>query len=305
MASKNLTNLSNLHNLDNEIGTGTKPPRLVSGDNFQDWKFRFQSFIKYTNPKLWRSIEEGPFVPSYQSEINGPLAYASITMALSTHVAHGFKEHKTAKELWNALIERFEGNEDMRESRKDMLRQIFNMFNHIKGESFEAQLNRFTHLMTEMTSSGIEMTKGEVNKKLLNSLPYTWNSNCTTIKRTKDMYKTSLSELISIINSYDMDDKQRALNHASSMGIAPVSENSALLSAINLQASGMQHYQTPSSQSIPFETAFLSSGQAGSVSKISVESEENMLLFKGFMNSYNAFRAGELAPANLTQDNLG
>ncbi|KAL8205547.1 hypothetical protein R6Q57_009098 [Mikania cordata] len=78
------------------------------------------------------------------------------------------------------------------------------------------------------------------------------------------MYKTSLSELISIINSYDMDDKQRALNHASSMGIASVLENSALLSAINLQALGMQHYKTPSSQSIPFETAFLSFGQAGS-----------------------------------------
>ncbi|KAD3067019.1 hypothetical protein E3N88_34899 [Mikania micrantha] len=325
MASKNLTNLSNLLNLDNEIGTGTKPPRLVSGDNFQDWKFRFQSFIKYTDPKLWRSIEEGPYVPSYQSEINGPLvpkdpelytdndilmmekdekAYASITMALSTDVAHGFKEHKTAKELWNALVERFEGNEDMRESRKDMLRQRFNMFNHIKGESLEAQLNRFTHLMTEMTSSGIEMTKGEVNKKLLNSLPYTWNSNCTTIKRTKDMYKTSLSELISIINSYDMDDKQRALNHASSMGIAPTSENSALLSAINLQSQGMQHYQPSSSHGVPFETAFLSSGQAGSVPKVNPESEENLLLFKGFMNSYNAFIAGELAPSNLTQDNL-
>ncbi|KAL8215771.1 hypothetical protein R6Q57_022608 [Mikania cordata] len=46
-----------------------------------------------------------------------------------------------------------------------------------------------------------------------------------------------------------MDDKQRALNHASSMGITPASENAALLSAINFQASGSQHYQTPSSHS--------------------------------------------------------
>ncbi|KAL8215872.1 hypothetical protein R6Q57_022709 [Mikania cordata] len=42
-----------------------------------------------------------------------------------------------------------------------------------------------------MTSVGIEMSKGEVNNKLLNSLPYHWNSNCTTIKRTKDVYKTT------------------------------------------------------------------------------------------------------------------
>ncbi|KAL8267669.1 hypothetical protein R6Q59_001467 [Mikania micrantha] len=46
MAANNLSNLSNLLNLDNDIGTCTKPPRLVSGDNFQDWKFKFQSFIK-------------------------------------------------------------------------------------------------------------------------------------------------------------------------------------------------------------------------------------------------------------------
>ncbi|KAD5960743.1 hypothetical protein E3N88_12215 [Mikania micrantha] len=63
MAAKNLSNLSNLLNLDNKIGTGTKPPRLVSRDNFQDRKFIFQLFIKYTCPKLWRSIEKGPYVP--------------------------------------------------------------------------------------------------------------------------------------------------------------------------------------------------------------------------------------------------
>ncbi|KAD0572579.1 hypothetical protein E3N88_44053 [Mikania micrantha] len=48
-----------------------KQGRLVSSENFQDWKFIFQSFIKYTDPKLWRSIEEGPYVPIYESELNG------------------------------------------------------------------------------------------------------------------------------------------------------------------------------------------------------------------------------------------
>ncbi|KAL8226607.1 hypothetical protein R6Q57_016439 [Mikania cordata] len=78
----------------------------------------------------------------------------------------------------------------------------------------------------------------------------------------KDMYKNTLSELISIINSYDLDDKQRALNHAGSMGITPASENAALLSAINYQASGPQHHQASASQPVPFETAFLSFGKA-------------------------------------------
>ncbi|KAL8200002.1 hypothetical protein R6Q57_011341 [Mikania cordata] len=52
------------------------------------------------------------------------------------------------------------------------------------------------------------------------------------------MCKNTLSELISIINSYDMDDKQRSLNHASSMGITSALENATLISSINYQASG-------------------------------------------------------------------
>ncbi|KAL8204468.1 hypothetical protein R6Q57_010091, partial [Mikania cordata] len=48
---------------------------------------------------------------------------------------------------------------------------------------------------------------------------------------------------------------------------AQASDNDVILSAINFQASGLQHYKAPSSQSIPFETAFLSSGKASSVGK--------------------------------------
>ncbi|KAL8229789.1 hypothetical protein R6Q57_014689 [Mikania cordata] len=44
-------------------------------------------------------------------------------------------------------------------------------------------------------------------------------------------------------------------------------------------------------------------GQTSSVPKVSPESGENLLLFKGFLNSYNAFIAGELAVTNITQDN--
>ena len=60
------------------------------------------------------------------------------------------------------------GNEDMKENRQDMLRQNFNMFNYIPGETLEAQLQRFTTLTTEMNTTGIFLTKSEINKKLLN-----------------------------------------------------------------------------------------------------------------------------------------
>mgnify|MGYP001554119727 CR=1 FL=1 len=69
-------------------------------------------------------------------------------MALSPDIAQGFREYTSAKALWEALIEVYEGNEDMKESRQDMLRQKFNMFNYIPGETLEAQLQRFTAVIT-------------------------------------------------------------------------------------------------------------------------------------------------------------
>ena len=180
-----------------------------------------------------------------------------------------------------------------------MLMQKFNLFNHVRGESLETQINRFSHLITQMKSSEITLSNAEVNKKLLNSLPINWNTNVTTIKKTKDMYKTTLSELISIINSYDLDDKQRAMNHANSMGISEGSNSSALLASLTPQ----QIVALTQNAQIPTSSAFSASTMPQS-SQNTKMMEENIALFSGFMNSYNSFVAGQLAPPNLTQDEL-
>ncbi|KAI3744682.1 hypothetical protein L1987_57771 [Smallanthus sonchifolius] len=287
--------------MDNEIGTTNRPPRLTNADDFDNWKFIYENFSKYKDSSIWKSIEKGSQVPMVRNEKNEfvPMdpdlcvgeeilqkekdekAYAGLTMALSTEIAQGFKEYKTAKALWDALVERFEGNLDMRESRKDMLRQKFNMFKYVNGESLESQINRFTHLMNEISGAGIEMTKGEINKKLLNSLPINWNFNITTIKRTKDIYTTSLSELISILRSYEMDDQQRQIMFMSETDHL-VSPGSALLSTT---AASVQQNSSPSSNTVKAV-------------------ETNVALFSVFLNSYNALLAGKLSHANLVQDDM-
>ncbi|KAI3725433.1 hypothetical protein L1987_65221 [Smallanthus sonchifolius] len=226
-------------------------------------------------------------------------AYAGLTMALSTEIAQGFKKFKTAKSLWDAPVERFEGNSDMGESRKDMLRQKFNMFKYMIRESLESQINRFTHLMTEMNSAGIEMTNNEVNKKLLNSLPLNWNFNITTIKRTKDMYTTPLSELISILRSYEMDDQQRLMMFSS--------ETDHLMSQGNALLSSMSSTYTPNLSTVSNQKDVATSVQQSKSPSTSEAKfvEMHVALFSVFMSSYNCMLAGMLSPANLIQDNTG
>ena len=84
----------------------------------------------------------------------------------------------------------------MKESRQDMLKQNFNIFDYIPGETLETQLQRFTTLTTEMHIAGIFLTKSEINKKLLNSLPKSWDMNVAIIKKTKDLNHLSLADVI-------------------------------------------------------------------------------------------------------------
>ena len=88
------------------------------------------------------------------------------------------------------------------------------MFNHILGESLEAQLQRFTTLTAEISTAGIVMPRSEINKKLLNSLREKWDMNVVVIKKTSDLNSMSLAETLAVIKSFDMDVKQREIKRA-------------------------------------------------------------------------------------------
>ena len=150
---------------------------MACADGFSDWKFRIEKHIKLANPKvLWRRMMRGPVKITETSAVTGVVTpklmkdytdddfdkveedekeLAILSMALTPEIAQGFREYTDAKCLWEALIAVYEGNEDMKQSRQDLLRQRFNMFNHILGESLEAQLQRFTTLTTEISNAGI------------------------------------------------------------------------------------------------------------------------------------------------------
>ena len=152
------------------IRTNNRVPRLISSDGFNEWKYRFENYLKSRDGRLWRSIKNGPTRITRTTEDVPPRvvdkkideytdadfllveydekSLATLTMALPPDVAQSFRSYTSAKSLLEALIEMFEGNEDMQQSRKDLLRQRFNMFNHIVGETLEAQLQRFITLNT-------------------------------------------------------------------------------------------------------------------------------------------------------------
>lgn len=134
--------LSSIMSHDLEIGTPTKPQRLMSMSQYPFWKQRFEAFIAYADPSLMIPLIEGyvaPMVNSFSGLTLKSLsnltaeemkayerekkAYVVLTIGLTSDIFHGFRLNKTSKALWEAIQNRYEGNEELKKSKKDLLKK--------------------------------------------------------------------------------------------------------------------------------------------------------------------------------------
>ena len=139
-----------------------------------------------------------------------------------------------------------------------------------------------------MSTTGIDLSCSEINKKLLNSLPRSCAMNLAVIKKTRDLSKHTISEVIAIIKACDMDDKQREINHVNSSSTANLGISSN--NAFSTQQTYSAHLVVPHQYLAPSSSSSSSSKTTAIVqtSSIPKEAEENMALMSGFMNCYNA-----------------
>lgn len=124
------------HKLDSVMGTTTRIPTLLFAEGFPKWKYRIEKYIKMKDFKIWRSIVKDPAritttvagqlvekkIQNYTDEDSEKVeeqekALATLTIAIFPDITEGFREYTSAKALWEALIEIYEANDDMKESR--------------------------------------------------------------------------------------------------------------------------------------------------------------------------------------------
>jgi hypothetical protein len=105
----------------------------------------------------------------------------------------------------------FEGNEEWKEGRKDMVHRKFDMFNHIHGETVTAKIARFNGLVNQPRKLGAYLSDEVLVKKLYDSLPSSWSIQCMTIKRLHDLKRIIFDEFVGIVESYELDAKKREI----------------------------------------------------------------------------------------------
>ncbi|KAK9071706.1 hypothetical protein SSX86_008135 [Deinandra increscens subsp. villosa] len=176
-------------------GSSNKPP-IFTPDDFDTWKLRMEGFVRSLDRRIWNRFTVGPYNPTVQSaddaqvQIPKPLdkyveadyteleydhkAYWTLQAALPNSILVGFKGYKTAHGLWNALSEMYEGSSEVKENKKDVLKQRYEKFTYKTGESMPNQYLRFVSLLDELQKVEVKTEQANANRKFLGSLPPAW-----------------------------------------------------------------------------------------------------------------------------------
>ena len=164
-------NVQQMIQYDSEIGSKNSAPKLTKLHDYPEWQGRFLAHLNLNDPSLVIPLIEGyerPYqegfigvrgrevpVSRLQGEVRTAYdreakAYATLTTALTTDILHQFEQYRTTKQLWDALAERFQANEQLKNSKKQLLRKEFDMFMHFKNETLDQIISRFCHLLATM-----------------------------------------------------------------------------------------------------------------------------------------------------------
>ncbi|KAK9071824.1 hypothetical protein SSX86_008253 [Deinandra increscens subsp. villosa] len=207
-------------------GSSNKPP-MFTHDDFGTSKLRMEGFVRILDRRIWKSFTEGPYSPMVSSaddarvKIPKPLdkyvesdytalefdhkAYWTLQAALLNSILSGFKGYKTTFDLWNALSEMYEGTSEVKENKKDALKQKYENFTFKSGETMTNQYLRFVSLLDELQKVDVKLDQVDVNRKFLRSLPSVWIVYTVSIRECKNLKKMRLSELHGILSAYEME----------------------------------------------------------------------------------------------------
>ncbi|CAL5438164.1 unnamed protein product [Camellia sinensis] len=204
----------------------SRPP-FFNGSNYIFWKIRMKIFIQSLNYELWRIIVNGHKIPSktiqgrilpkeeYEWDNNDLRNIQMNAKAMNLlFCALDFNEFKiistceSAKEIWDKLEIIHEGTNHVKESKISMLIHDYELFKMKSHESISEMFYRFTSIINVLKSLGKIYTNTEMVRKILRSLPKSWEIKVIAISEVNDLSKLSLDELIGSLLTHELIKKE-------------------------------------------------------------------------------------------------
>ena len=138
-------------NMENELGTMQKPPKLMSLDEYAGWSGRFKNWVQANHFECWMKIEKkyvppvdglrmvkhiGSLTDTEQTEFKAEKKMVSILQqAIKEDILVLLQHDESSQSIWQALELKFKGSVSMIKSKKALIKKEFDIFTGIKGES--------------------------------------------------------------------------------------------------------------------------------------------------------------------------
>ncbi|XP_028105171.1 uncharacterized protein LOC114304192 [Camellia sinensis] len=179
--------------------------------------------IQSTGYEVWKIICEGPKVPT--KTIDGLLVpklesewtsanYKDIQLnakaanmlycALDAIEFNRICTCTTAKEIWDKLVVTHEGTTQVKESRVSLLVHNYELFKMKPDENISQMFTRFIDIINSLKSLGKTYTNVEIVRKVLRSLPKSWENKVIAVIEARDLSTLSLDELMGSLLTHEI-----------------------------------------------------------------------------------------------------
>ncbi|GAV70938.1 zf-CCHC domain-containing protein/DUF4219 domain-containing protein/UBN2 domain-containing protein [Cephalotus follicularis] len=201
----------------------SKPP-FFDGNNYSHWNIKMTIFIQALDFNLWDIVIDGYELPRTVSkegvkilkhkslytdddkkkvQLNAKAKHV-IICALNSNEFNIVSSCATAKEMWDRLKVTYEGTNQVKDAKINMLVKEYEMFSMKETENISSIFVRFTNIINSLQSLNKYYTNSEMVRKILRCIPKSWMPKVTAIEEAKDLITLPLEELLGSLMTHKM-----------------------------------------------------------------------------------------------------
>src|SRR4030066_1047347 len=220
--SKDYTSTSYNYDNDKERSSHNSRPPLFTGEEekFSWWKSKLYSHIIGIYDELWDIIEDGIDIEvddEGKCDDRKKLIDEQKKVYKKNHRVRGImcdaipheefmkiSNKSTAKTIFESLCSSYEGNQQVKEAKANMLVQQYELFKMSDDKTIDTMFSRFQTLVSGLQVLKKSYTTDDHVKKILKSLSAKWRPKVTTIEEARDLNSLSLENLISSLKCHQL-----------------------------------------------------------------------------------------------------
>nr|GEV52237.1 hypothetical protein [Tanacetum cinerariifolium] len=138
-----------------------------------------------------------------QKKKNDVKARTTLLLALLDEHQLRFNKYDTAKELWEAILKTFSGNEATKKTKKNQLKQQYGNFKAEGSETLEQTFNRLQAIVSHLEFMNVPIEQDDLNQKFLTSLAPEWLVYTIVWRNRDDLDTMSLDDVYNHLKVYE------------------------------------------------------------------------------------------------------